>query len=32
MRTLEAREGEPPGIVAAPPPLVDELLALVLGT
>jgi hypothetical protein len=32
VRTLDAREGEPSGIVAAPPPLADELLGLVLGT
>jgi myo-inositol-1(or 4)-monophosphatase len=32
VRALDPREGEPFGIVAAPPPLADELLGLVLGT
>jgi myo-inositol-1(or 4)-monophosphatase len=32
VRPLAPRDGEPDGIIAAPPPLVDELLGLVLGT
>jgi myo-inositol-1(or 4)-monophosphatase len=31
VRPLPARDGEPSGLLAAPPPLADELLALVLG-
>jgi hypothetical protein len=31
VRPLAARDGEPWGVIAAPPALCDELLALVLG-